>query len=98
MSSDPYEILGLAADADTAEIRRRYLELVRESPPDRAPERFAIIRAAFDELRDPARRLEKQIFRPSTTDSLDAIAADVRARLSKARLPLDDLLTLSGIP
>lgn len=95
--SDPYAVLGLAGDADLAEIRRRYLDLVREFPPDREPERFATIRAAFDEVRDPARRLHSRIFRSSTTDSLDAIAADIRARLAQERLPLDALLMLSDL-
>jgi curved DNA-binding protein CbpA len=96
--SDPYEVLGLANDADEAEIRRRYLELVRQSPPDREPERFAAVRAAYDEVRDPARRLESQLFRASTSDSLDALAADLRARLAAARLSLDALLSLADMP
>src|SRR5437763_1604580 len=49
--NDPYETLGLTPDAGEAEIRRRYLELVRESPPDRAPERFTAIHAAYAALR-----------------------------------------------
>ena len=96
--NDPYEVLGLANDADEAETRRRYLELVRQFPPDRAPERFAAIRAAYEEVREPARLLEARIFRPSTTDSLDTIAAELRARLASARLPLDTLLALADLP
>jgi curved DNA-binding protein CbpA len=96
--SDPYEVLGLASDADGAEIRRRYLELVRQSPPDREPERFAAVRAAYDEVRDPARRLEAQLFGAATSDSLDALAADLRARLAAARLSLDALLSLADMP
>ena len=96
--SDPYEVLGLANDADETEIRRRYLELVRQSPPDREPERFAAVRAAYDEVRDPARRLEAQLFRASTSDSLDALAADLRGRLAAARLSLDALLSLADMP
>ena len=104
--SDPYEVLGLPTHADEAEIRRRYLELVRqrylalvrEFPPDRAPERFAAIRAAYDEVRDLARRLEAQLFETATSDSLDAIAADLRARLIEVRLPLDVLLSLADPP
>jgi curved DNA-binding protein CbpA len=96
--SDPYEVLGLPTHADEAEIRRRYLELVRQFPPDRAPERFAAIRAAYDEVRDPARRLEAQLFETATSDSLDAIAADLRARLTEAHLPLDVLLSLADTP
>ena len=37
---DPFTVLGVAEDADDAEIRRRYLALVRDFPPDRDPDRF----------------------------------------------------------
>ena len=92
---DPYELLGLPRDADEAAIRARYLELVRESPPDRAPERFATIRAAYDEVRDPARRLESLLFDVSTTDSIDALVDDLRRRLVRTRLPVNALLSLA---
>ena len=59
--SDPFEILGLTPQASEEEIRARYLELVREYPPDRAPERFASVRSAYDELRDPLRRLDDEV-------------------------------------
>jgi curved DNA-binding protein CbpA len=93
--TDPYELLGLPRDADEAAIRARYLELVRESPPDRAPEQFAAIRAAYDSVRDPARRLESQLFHTSTTDSIDAMVDDLRNRLTRTRLPIDTLLALA---
>jgi curved DNA-binding protein CbpA len=93
--SDPYKVLDLPRHADEAEIRRRYLELVRQFPPDRAPERFAAIRAAYDEVRDPARRLEALLFETDTSDSFDTIAADLRARLSRARIPWNVLLALA---
>jgi curved DNA-binding protein CbpA len=93
--SDPYDVLGLPSDADEAEVRRRYLELVRENPPDRAPERFAAIRSAYDEVRDPKRRLALRLFETGSRDSLEAIAADLRLRLTAGRLPLDILLALA---
>jgi curved DNA-binding protein CbpA len=97
--TDPHETLGLTPDAGEAEIRRRYLELVREFPPDRAPERFAAIHTAYEELRDPARRLQSQIFRCETTvDSLEALSADLRRRLRTARLSVDSLLNLADSP
>jgi len=97
--NDPHETLGLNADAGEAEIRRRYLELVREFPPDRAPERFAAIHAAYEELRDPARRLQSQIFQCETTvDSLEALSADLRRRMRTARLPVAKLLNLADSP
>ena len=60
--SDPYRVLGLTPDAGETEIRQRYLELVRAFPPDRAPERFAAVHAAYAALRDPANRLNAQLF------------------------------------
>lgn len=63
---DPYRVLGIPRDATANEIKRRWRELAREHHPDRAagdiPEqerltsRMARINAAYDVLRDPARR------------------------------------------
>jgi curved DNA-binding protein CbpA len=90
--NDPYEQLGLSPSADETEIRTRYLELVRQFPPDRAPEKFAEIRAAYDALRDPVSRLEARLFEPqSRTDSLEMIGEELRGRLKTARFPLSVL-------
>lgn len=93
--NDPYEVLGVAPTADEAEIRSRYLALVREFSPDRAPERFAIIRAAYDEVRDPLRRLGGRIFGIKSRDSIDTMLTDLRGRLRDARIPLETLLKLA---
>jgi curved DNA-binding protein CbpA len=95
---DPYEVLGLEPGASETEIRNRYLQLVREFPPDRAPERFASIRAAFDVLSDPVGRVEHQILRLSTADTLVALGDELRARLAGARLSSDALLSLADLP
>ena len=60
--TDPYEILGVSRAASEAEVRRRYLELVRQYPPDRAPERFTEIHQAYEKLRDPVVRMESKLF------------------------------------
>ncbi len=98
--SDPYEVLGLPRSADEAETRRRYLELVRQYPPDRDPSRFAEVRAAYDQLRDPVRRLEGQLFRTDSGETIGAIAADIRSRLRDRlnHLPLDVLLAMAESP
>ncbi|WP_010582034.1 J domain-containing protein [Schlesneria paludicola] len=57
---DPFTVLSVAPDASEAEIRARYLKLVKQYPPDREPEKFREIREAFDAAKDPlsvARRL-----------------------------------------
>ena len=49
---DPFTVLGVDETAGDAEIRSRYLALVRDFPPDRAPDRFREYRAAYEALSD----------------------------------------------
>jgi curved DNA-binding protein CbpA len=93
--SDPYEVLGVGPTAEENEIRQRYLQLVRENPPDVAPERFARIRAAYDELRNPYRRLERMLFYLDTEDSLAAIRSELHARLKDVKLSMAQVLSLA---
>ena len=60
---DPFTVLGVDERADDAAIRRRYLALVREFPPDREPERFQDYRAAYEALSDERKRLEMTLLR-----------------------------------
>ena len=99
MNNDPYEVLGVPNDVGEAEIRQRYLELVRTYPPDREPERFAAIHAAYASLRDPAERLRVQIFSDgSRSDSFEAIIEDLQTRLRDIRLPVQALLSWADAP
>lgn len=93
--SDPYTILGLARGCDEADVRRRYLELVRQHPPDRAPERFVEIHQAYEKLRDPVVRVESKLFDLESGGSMATIIADVRHRLRTARIPTPTLLSLA---
>jgi curved DNA-binding protein CbpA len=58
---DPFIVLGVGEDAGDGEIRRRYLALVRDFPPDRAPDRFQEYRAAYEALSDERKRLEMKL-------------------------------------
>jgi hypothetical protein len=93
--TDPFLTLGLSADADEASVRRRYLELVRENPPEKCPERFAEIREAYEQLRDPVTMLRGEIFRLRSQESLDDIITDLRSRVRSARIPTETLLSLA---
>jgi len=93
--ADPYETLGLARTSTDAEIRRRYLELVRQFPPERDAERFAAVRHAYEQLRDPVSRLSAELFEIDAGDSWEAIQADWGRRLRSARIPVDALLSLA---
>lgn len=93
--ADPFSTLGLPPDADEATVRRRYLELVRENPPERCPERFAEIREAYEQLRDPVALLRGEVFRLRSQESLDDIIKDLRSRVRSVRIPTDTLLSLA---
>jgi curved DNA-binding protein CbpA len=94
--SDPWEVLGLAADADDDTIRRRYLELVRQFPPEQHPERFAAIRHAYESLRDLGTRLRYSLFEAGKNDSVDAIVEELACRSKRRRVPLGTLLANLG--
>lgn len=59
--ADPFTVLDVGEDAGDDDIRERYLALVRAFPPDRDPERFQAVRAAYDAVRDVRRRLETRL-------------------------------------
>ncbi|HCV35986.1 MAG: molecular chaperone DnaJ [Acidimicrobiales bacterium] len=72
MARDYYEVLGVARNADVAEIKRAYRRLARDSHPDANPgdkqaeERFKSISAAYAVLSDPQRRLHYDRFGESS--------------------------------
>ncbi|MCL2331647.1 MAG: molecular chaperone DnaJ [Proteobacteria bacterium] len=62
MNKSPYEILGVAKNADNAAIKKAYHKLVMQYHPDKNPgnkaaeEKFKEINNAFDILKDPQKR------------------------------------------
>ena len=90
--NDPYQVLGLPGDADDEAIRRRYLELVRQFPPEHHPEKLAAIRAAYDNLRDLDTRLRYRLFEAGSKETIPVLIEEVQCRNPRRRLSLQTLL------
>jgi DnaJ-class molecular chaperone len=56
-----YQILGIDEAAGDKDIRDRYLELVRQHPPERDPETFQRITRAYEALKDWRGRVRSQV-------------------------------------
>jgi curved DNA-binding protein CbpA len=84
---DPFTVLGVAEDAGDAEIRRRHLALVRDFPPDRAPDRFREYRAAYDALSDERKRLETKLLHTNEAALSRLNSAALRAASPAPRRP-----------
>src|SRR5438552_18112345 len=96
--TDPYQVLGLPADSDDETIRRRYLELVKQFPPEHQPEKFAAVRAAYESLRDLDTRLRYRLFEAGRNESVDALIEEVACQMPRRRLSLETLLAIVKRP
>jgi curved DNA-binding protein CbpA len=89
--SDPYLILGIAPDADDEAVHAAYLRGVKSCPPERDPQRFQALRAAYESLRTRRDRLAQSLF-----DKTPPTLADLLERagpLGAPRRPERALLT-----
>jgi curved DNA-binding protein CbpA len=96
--TDPYEVFGLPGDSDDETIRRRYLDLVRQFPPEHAPQKFAAIRAAYEALKDLNTRLRHRLFEAGRKESLDVLIEEIACRSPRRRMSLKLLLNLARKP
>ena len=93
-TSNPHLTLGLEVNATSDEVRNAYLSLVRQFPPDRAPDKFRAIHQAYQMLSDPlvyAQSLLDGYLRPVALTDIVTEAAQV-----KGRLPVLALLALGN--
>lgn len=57
---NPYRILQLEPGADRQAVKKAYFKLIRQFPPEKAPERFKEIREAYEYLQEEANLAEMQ--------------------------------------
>jgi curved DNA-binding protein CbpA len=93
---DPYRELGLEPSVSDAELRKAYFTLVRLHGPEKDPVRFKAIRAAYEGLATPGKRLETDMLRlqpwmPPALPALDRDPALWAQDVLRAARSLSDL-------
>ena len=98
--SDPYSVLGLPDGEDLADerVRARYLELIRDFPPEQHPARFAAIRAAYEKVRDLPARAKHRLFDRGGDDTLEAIIEVAERGAVRPRPTLAQLIEATETP
>jgi DnaJ-class molecular chaperone len=89
---NPYETLGIGKNSDDQAIRQAYLELVKQYPPDRAPERFKEIANAYDAIKDEKKRWELYLFDKEIPFNRPMEALKMQIRRGKRKPPAFDIL------
>lgn len=75
---NPFDLLGVAETADDDAIKKAYLHRVREHPPERDPDRFQAIRAAYEAIKTRPDRLRYRLFHPEASDLTELVVAALR--------------------
>jgi preprotein translocase subunit Sec63 len=96
--TDPYQVLGISPESNDDAIRRRYLELVRQFSPEHHPDKFAAIRAAYENTRDLMTRLRTRLFESGRHESVDALIEEVKCRSQRRRVSLKTMLSAQRAP
>ncbi len=86
--------LGVQADATPEQVRRAYLDLVRQYPPDRDAEKFREIHSAYEMLSDPLAQAAAWLTPGRDRPDLARIIAG--AEKQRPRLPKLVLLALGN--
>jgi tetratricopeptide (TPR) repeat protein len=57
-----YQILEINKEANDEDVKKAYVKLVRQHPPDIDPEAFIKVRKAYENLKNPAKRAKEDLF------------------------------------
>ncbi len=93
-ANNAHQVLELKLGATPEELRKAYLHLVRQHPPDRDPEKFRDIHAAYQLLSDPLAQATA-LLTPSR-DKPDLMAVIAEAEKVRPRLAMLNLLALGN--
>jgi hypothetical protein len=90
-----YLTMELSLTASDKEIRKRYLELIRRHTPEKDPETFQKISAAYEHIRDEPSRIRTLLFEPMKIKDTETAILDLidSAKLRRQRVGLKTLFT-----
>lgn len=86
---NPYDILGVASDADDIAIRKAYLKAVKRFPPEHFPEQFSSVSEAYQTLKDEDSRLRYILFNTQSSVASPMDAVRQHFTLRSRRIPPD---------
>ena len=81
---NPFAILGIPSDADDETINQSYLDKVRECPPDRDPQQFQQIHAAYQAIKNKRARMKHALFHVAEIDH-NTIAQALQSNIKPGR-------------
>ena len=94
-----YIVLGLPRDASDAQIRQRYLELVRAHPPSRDPDQFQRVAEAYEALKTPEARVATRLFFAEKYSSFEEVVEEMERAAAPEWSPpgLRELVDAEGL-
>ena len=93
---DPYTTLGLTSDAEDTAIRKRFLELTLQYPPEQFPDKSAAIRRAYDVINTTEKRAEYHLYLHGKDDTIDDVIEQAQTLLPRPRPTLRQLIISTG--
>ena len=93
-----YMILGVAPESTDEEIRLCYIEKVKRHTPEKDPERFQEITAAYDAIKDVRSRLSASYLSPEKSIDMEMVLYDMARKIprERQRVGLKDLIRETG--
>ena len=70
---NPFEILGISSDADDKTVRQAYLAGLRQFPPDKDPQGFQRLRAAYEKVDTEMKRIAVSLDWPYSLSTKEEI-------------------------
>jgi len=94
----PFEILDISEDSDDSAIKKSYLKMVKQYPPERFPADFQRIRACYEQIKTKKDRLRYSLF-DTELPKVEELILDISAT-RKGKRPdiemLQNILTTSA--